>query len=158
MTGLYRVNVQGGGSFLYDAIDVGRFALRMAEEGDRRPFTVELETGPFCLVCNDKGGPGPLDPCPECNRYGELSDMRPEILCPRCDLVFDLPERDADAVDLVIGAEAVHVVVEDGRAVSVWAHAEHVRAYAEKREGEGILMQVIEGVDVQQSARGEDST
>lgn len=37
----YRVRVKGGGSFLYDTIDVGRFALMMAEEGDPRPFTVK---------------------------------------------------------------------------------------------------------------------
>lgn len=37
---LYRVHVGGGGSFLYDAIDVGRFARRMAECGDTRTFTV----------------------------------------------------------------------------------------------------------------------
>lgn len=29
---------------------------------------------PWCDVCKDKGGPGPLDPCPECNRYGDLPD------------------------------------------------------------------------------------
>lgn len=27
-----------------------------------------------CHVCHDKGGPGPLDPCPECNRYGPLPE------------------------------------------------------------------------------------
>lgn len=38
---LYRVSVKGGGSFLYDTLDVGRFARAMAERGDRRPFTVK---------------------------------------------------------------------------------------------------------------------
>jgi hypothetical protein len=38
---LYTVSVKGGGQFLYDLIDVGRFALRMAEQGDRRPITVK---------------------------------------------------------------------------------------------------------------------
>jgi hypothetical protein len=39
---IYRVRVQGGGRFLYDTVDVGRFALRMAQVGDQRPFTVKL--------------------------------------------------------------------------------------------------------------------
>lgn len=38
---LYEVNVRGGGTFVYDTIDVGRFALKMAEVGDRRTFTVK---------------------------------------------------------------------------------------------------------------------
>lgn len=38
---LYTVNVKGGGTFLYDTVDVGRWALRMAEVGDDRPFTVK---------------------------------------------------------------------------------------------------------------------
>jgi hypothetical protein len=25
-----------------------------------------------CPVCKGHGGPGPLDPCPECNKYGPL--------------------------------------------------------------------------------------
>lgn len=25
-----------------------------------------------CPVCYDEGGPGPLDPCPECNKYGPM--------------------------------------------------------------------------------------
>lgn len=41
MSHLYRVKVKGGGSFLYDTIDVGRFALRMAEWGDARRFSVK---------------------------------------------------------------------------------------------------------------------
>lgn len=38
---LYRVTVKGGGRFVYDTIDVGRFALAMAEARDDRPFTVK---------------------------------------------------------------------------------------------------------------------
>lgn len=38
---LYRVKVKGGGAFLYDTIDVARFANRMAAQGDHRPFTVK---------------------------------------------------------------------------------------------------------------------
>lgn len=37
---LYRVEVEGGGSFLYDPIDVGRLMVRMAEEGDTRAVRV----------------------------------------------------------------------------------------------------------------------
>jgi hypothetical protein len=37
---LYVVDVKGGGTFLYDKIDVGRLVLRMAAEGDWRSFTV----------------------------------------------------------------------------------------------------------------------
>ena len=40
---LYVVNVKGGGTFLYDAIDVGRLVLKMAEQGDHRAFTVKPE-------------------------------------------------------------------------------------------------------------------
>lgn len=49
--GFYRVTVKGGGRFVYDTIDVGRFALAMAEARDDRPFTVK----PLCecpdLLC-----------------------------------------------------------------------------------------------------------
>lgn len=37
---LYDVEVEGGGSFLYDLCDVGRFALKMWEDSDWRPITV----------------------------------------------------------------------------------------------------------------------
>lgn len=37
---LYRVKVGSGGMFTYDLMDVGRFARRMAVEGDERPFSV----------------------------------------------------------------------------------------------------------------------
>lgn len=37
---LYRVKVKGGGSFLYDTVDVGRFFRRMAEVRDTRPIKV----------------------------------------------------------------------------------------------------------------------
>lgn len=33
---------------------------------------VEDKSSPSCAVCGDNGGPGPLDPCPECNKYGPL--------------------------------------------------------------------------------------
>lgn len=36
------------------------------------PYIVTTKR-PHCDVCKDAGGAGPLDPCPECNRYGELS-------------------------------------------------------------------------------------
>ena len=43
---LYRVTVdEGRGSFLLDVMDVGRFAQRMAQEGDERPFTIVREPG-----------------------------------------------------------------------------------------------------------------
>lgn len=42
---LYVVDVNDGGTFLYDTLDVGRFATRMAEQGDDRPFTVKPCTG-----------------------------------------------------------------------------------------------------------------
>lgn len=41
---LYRVNVKGGGKFLYDLADVGRFAQRMAAEGDERAFSITEAT------------------------------------------------------------------------------------------------------------------
>lgn len=30
-----------------------------------------------CPACGDRGGPGPLDPCPECNRYGPMPVPNP---------------------------------------------------------------------------------
>lgn len=36
--------------------------------------TVEPVGHQVCPVCNDEGGPGPLDPCPKCNKYGPLND------------------------------------------------------------------------------------
>lgn len=53
---LYVVDVKGGGTFLYDTVDVGRWVLRMAEVGDERPFTVK--------------------PCPRWRRF--LSRLRDE--------------------------------------------------------------------------------
>jgi hypothetical protein len=40
-TTFYWFDVKGGGRFMYDTIDVGRMAIRMAETGDLRPFTVK---------------------------------------------------------------------------------------------------------------------
>lgn len=41
------------------------FAMGAVEEKHRpRKFV--------CEVCEDKGGPGPLEPCEHCNRYGDL--------------------------------------------------------------------------------------
>lgn len=49
-TTLYWFDVQGGGRFLYDTVDVGRMALRMAETGDWRPFTVKPRSRWDCFL------------------------------------------------------------------------------------------------------------
>lgn len=41
---MYRVKVEGGGVFLYDLIDVGRFAKEMAQQDDCRSFSVRRVT------------------------------------------------------------------------------------------------------------------
>lgn len=41
---MYRVDVEGGGRFLLDWIDVRRFMRRMLDEGDERPFTIRRES------------------------------------------------------------------------------------------------------------------
>jgi hypothetical protein len=33
---------------------------------------VVLAVPSLCVACKDKGGPGPLVPCPACNRYGRI--------------------------------------------------------------------------------------
>lgn len=37
-------------------------------------FSVIEKVTKVCPVCKDKGGPGPLDQCPECGKYGPLAN------------------------------------------------------------------------------------
>jgi hypothetical protein len=57
------------GTTIKRGCEVGILGIEAAWEA------LENKPEPWCVICYDKGGPGPLDPCEECGRYGDLPEQ-----------------------------------------------------------------------------------